>query len=123
MAMSTTPKMSAPDATTMKPGTNTPFGALKQVDAGLLSVGYAEAGPPDGPAVILLHGWPYDIHSYADVTPLLASAGYRVIVPYLCAATAPPASFQMRRTGMASNRSSGSTSSRSWISSASTWRS
>jgi pimeloyl-ACP methyl ester carboxylesterase len=83
MAMSTTPKMSAPDATTMKPGTNTPFGALKQVDAGLLSVGYAEAGPPDGPAVILLHGWPYDIHSYADVTPLLASAGYRVIVPYL----------------------------------------
>ena len=60
-----------------------PFGALKQVDAGLLSVGYAEAGPPDGPAVILLHGWPYDIHSYGDVTRLLASAGYRVIVPYL----------------------------------------
>jgi pimeloyl-ACP methyl ester carboxylesterase len=69
--------------TTMKPGTNPPFGALKQVDAGLLSVGYAEAGPRDGPAVILLHGWPYDIHSYADVTRLLASAGYRVIVPYL----------------------------------------
>jgi pimeloyl-ACP methyl ester carboxylesterase len=69
--------------TTMKPGTNPPFGALKEVDAGLLSVGYAEAGPPDGPAVILLHGWPYDIHSYADVTRLLASAGYRVIVPYL----------------------------------------
>jgi pimeloyl-ACP methyl ester carboxylesterase len=67
----------------MEPGTNPPFGALKQVDAGLLSVGYAEAGPPDGPAVILLHGWPYDIHSYADVTRLLASAGYRVIVPYL----------------------------------------
>ena len=59
------------------------FGTLKQVDAGVLSVGYAEAGPGDGPAVILLHGWPYDIHSYADVTPLLASAGYRVIVPYL----------------------------------------
>jgi pimeloyl-ACP methyl ester carboxylesterase len=75
--------MSATDATTMKPGTTTPFGALKQVDAGLLSVGYAEAGPPDGPAVILLHGWPYDIHSYADVSRLLASAGYRVIVPYL----------------------------------------
>ena len=69
--------------TTMKPRTNPPFGALKQVDAGLLSVGYAEAGPPDGPAVILLHGWPYDIHSYAHVTRLLASAGYRVIVPYL----------------------------------------
>jgi pimeloyl-ACP methyl ester carboxylesterase len=75
--------MSATDATEMKPGTNTPFGALQQVDAGLLSVGYAEAGPPDGPAVILLHGWPYDIHSYADVSRLVASAGYRVIVPYL----------------------------------------
>jgi pimeloyl-ACP methyl ester carboxylesterase len=60
-----------------------PFGALKQIDAGLLRVGYAEAGPPDSPAVILLHGWPYDIHSYVEVTPLLASAGYRVIVPYL----------------------------------------
>src|SRR5215475_14275789 len=61
----------------------TPFGTLKQVDAGPLSVGYAEAGPPSGPAVLLRHGWPYDIHSYADATPLLASAGYRVIVPYL----------------------------------------
>jgi pimeloyl-ACP methyl ester carboxylesterase len=59
------------------------FHPLKQIDAGLLRVGYAEAGPPDSPAVILLHGWPYDIHSYAAVTPLLASAGYRVIVPYL----------------------------------------
>ena len=58
-------------------------GALKQVDAGLLSVGYAEAGPAHGRAVVLLHGWPYDIHSYADVMPVLASAGYRVIVPYL----------------------------------------
>jgi pimeloyl-ACP methyl ester carboxylesterase len=62
---------------------STSFGALKQVDAGVLDVGYAEAGPGDGPAVMLLHGWPYDIHSYAEVTPLLASAGYRVIVPYL----------------------------------------
>jgi pimeloyl-ACP methyl ester carboxylesterase len=62
---------------------DTPFGALKQIDAGLLSVGYAEAGPADGRPVILLHGWPYDIHSYAGVTPMLASAGYRVIVPYL----------------------------------------
>src|SRR4029453_1349919 len=69
--------------TTMKPGTNPPFGALKQVDAGLLSVGYAEAGPRAGPAAIFLHGWPYEICSYADVTRLLASAGYRVIVPYL----------------------------------------
>lgn len=68
---------------TIKPGTNTSFGSLKQIDAGVLSVGYAEAGPAAGPAVILLHGWPYDIHSYVDVAPLLASAGYRVIVPYL----------------------------------------
>jgi pimeloyl-ACP methyl ester carboxylesterase len=67
----------------IKPGANTSFGPLKQVDAGLLSVGYAEAGPADGPVVILLHGWPYDIHSYVDVVPLLATAGYRVIVPYL----------------------------------------
>ena len=59
------------------------FGALKQIDAGVLNVGYAEAGPSDGRAVVLLHGWPYDIHSYADVAPLLAQAGYRVIVPYL----------------------------------------
>src|SRR5712691_6396405 len=79
--MSTPRRMSATGTTT--PGTNASFGALKQVDAGLLSVGYAEAGPPDGRAVILLHGWPYDIHSYADVTPLLAARGYRVIVPYL----------------------------------------
>ena len=71
------------DLPTIKPGTNTSFGALKQVDAGVLNVGYAEAGPADGPAVLLLHGWPYDIHSYVDVAPLLASAGYRVIVPYL----------------------------------------
>jgi pimeloyl-ACP methyl ester carboxylesterase len=69
------------DAT--KRGTNRSFGPLKQIDAGLLNVGYAEAGPADGRAVILLHGWPYDIHSYVDVAPLLASAGYRVIVPYL----------------------------------------
>ncbi|HEY2557926.1 MAG TPA: alpha/beta hydrolase [Diaminobutyricibacter sp.] len=59
------------------------FGSLKQIEAGVLSVGYAEAGPDDGPAVVLLHGWPYDIHSFAEVTPLLAAAGYRVIVPWL----------------------------------------
>jgi pimeloyl-ACP methyl ester carboxylesterase len=70
-------------AAAIKPATNTSFAALKQIDAGLLNVGYAEAGPADGPAVILLHGWPYDIHSYVDVAPLLAQAGYRVIVPYL----------------------------------------
>src|SRR5690348_619695 len=67
----------------IKPGTNTLFAPLKQIDAGVLNVGYAEAGPPDGPPVILLHGWPYDIHSFVDVAPLLASGGYRVIVPYL----------------------------------------
>jgi pimeloyl-ACP methyl ester carboxylesterase len=67
----------------IKPGTNTSFSSLKQIDAGLLNVGYAEAGPANGPPVILLHGWPYDIYSFVDVAPLLASAGYRVIVPYL----------------------------------------
>ncbi|GLS36200.1 alpha/beta hydrolase [Mesorhizobium tianshanense] len=66
---------------TVKPRTS--FSSLKQIDAGLLSVGYAEDGPADGPPVILLHGWPYDIYSYVDVAPLLADAGYRVIVPYL----------------------------------------
>jgi pimeloyl-ACP methyl ester carboxylesterase len=67
----------------IKPGTNTSFGPLKQIDAGLLNVGYAEAGPANGPPVILLHGWPYDIYSFVDVAPLLGSAGYRVIVPYV----------------------------------------
>src|SRR5919199_4884081 len=71
------------DGSTLKSGTHTSFGSLKQIDAGLLNVGYAEAGPANGPAVILLHGWPYDIHSYVDVAPLLAAKGYRVIVPYL----------------------------------------
>jgi len=67
----------------IKPGTNKSFAPLKQIDAGVLSVGYAEAGPADGPPVLLLHGWPYDIHAFVDVAPLLASAGYRVIVPYV----------------------------------------
>jgi pimeloyl-ACP methyl ester carboxylesterase len=58
-------------------------GPLKQIEAGVLNIGYAEAGPSGGPLVILLHGWPYDIHSFVDVAPLLASRGYRVIVPYL----------------------------------------
>jgi pimeloyl-ACP methyl ester carboxylesterase len=71
------------DVRAFKPGTNTSFASLKQIDAGLLNIGYAEAGPADGEPVILLHGWPYDIHSFVDVAPLLASAGYRVIVPYL----------------------------------------
>jgi pimeloyl-ACP methyl ester carboxylesterase len=67
----------------IKPGANTSFAPLKQIDAGVLNVGYAEAGPAQGPVVILLHGWPYDIYSFVDVTPVLASAGYRVIVPYV----------------------------------------
>ncbi|HUI94220.1 MAG TPA: alpha/beta hydrolase [Xanthobacteraceae bacterium] len=62
---------------------NTSLGPLKQIEAGLLSVAYAEVGPADGPVVLLLHGWPYDIHSYVEVAPLLASAGYRSIIPYL----------------------------------------
>jgi pimeloyl-ACP methyl ester carboxylesterase len=68
--------------TSATPGTGASFGPVKQIEAGVLNTGYVEAGPADGPAVILLHGWPYDVHSYADVTPALASAGYRVIVPF-----------------------------------------
>ncbi|MER5368115.1 alpha/beta hydrolase [Streptomyces sp. NPDC002722] len=70
-------------APTAAPGSHTSFAALKQVRAGLLNVGYAEAGPVHGPVVICLHGWPYDIHSFVDVAPLLAAEGYRVIVPHL----------------------------------------
>jgi pimeloyl-ACP methyl ester carboxylesterase len=79
MADAAEPAVIAP----ITPGTTTSFGSFQQVDAGLLNVGYAEAGPADGSAVLLLHGWPYDIYSYADVTPALAAAGYRVIVPYV----------------------------------------
>lgn len=68
---------------TVTPGTHTEFATLKQVKAGVLDIGYAEAGPAHGPVVICLHGWPYDIHSFVDVAPLLADLGYRVIVPYL----------------------------------------
>jgi pimeloyl-ACP methyl ester carboxylesterase len=69
--------------TTNPPATTASFGPLRQVDAGVLDVGYAEAGPAGGSAVLLLHGWPYDIHSYVEVAPLLAAAGYRVVVPHL----------------------------------------
>jgi pimeloyl-ACP methyl ester carboxylesterase len=72
-----------PQLPAIKAGTNTSFASLKQVDAGVLNVGYAEAGPANGPVVVLLHGWPYDIYAFVDVAPILASAGYRVIVPYL----------------------------------------
>src|SRR6202790_2404422 len=67
----------------VKPDGRKGFAPLKQIRAGVLDVGYVEDGPADGPAVLLLHGWPYDIHSYVDVAPILAAAGYRVIVPYL----------------------------------------
>ncbi|HEY6575777.1 MAG TPA: alpha/beta hydrolase, partial [Mycobacterium sp.] len=73
----------APTASSAPPGGHTAFRSYKQVDAGVLNIGYAEDGPADGPPVILLHGWPYDIHSYVDVAPLLADRGFRVIVPYL----------------------------------------
>ena len=62
---------------------DTSFGPLKQIEAGLLNIGYAEAGPANGRPVVLLHGWPYDIYSFVDVAPLLAAKGYRVIVPYM----------------------------------------
>ena len=71
------------DIPAVKGGNHTSFGSIKQIDAGVLNVGYAETGPANGKVVILLHGWPYDIHSFVDVAPLLASAGYRVIVPHL----------------------------------------
>ncbi|MEV6833884.1 alpha/beta hydrolase [Streptomyces sp. NPDC051133] len=73
----------APTVPAVAPGTHTAFRTLKHVRAGVLDIGYAEAGPAHGPVVLCLHGWPYDIHSYVDVAPLLADLGYRVIVPYL----------------------------------------
>lgn len=79
--LAATPFVSIP-AAFAQPGSAS-FGAIRQVDAGTLSIGYAEAGPAHGRPVILLHGWPYDIHTYVDVVPILAAAGYRVIVPYL----------------------------------------
>src|SRR5438128_3904717 len=70
-------------ATTTTPGNiSASFASLKQIDAGLLNVGFAEVGSSKGSPVILLHGWPYDIYSFVDVAPLLASAGFRVIIPY-----------------------------------------
>lgn len=76
-------KSGAPTASTNTITSSASFAEIKQIDAGVLNVGYAEVGPAKGPVVILLHGWPYDIHSFVDVAPRLASAGYRVIVPYL----------------------------------------
>jgi pimeloyl-ACP methyl ester carboxylesterase len=76
--------MALPTSAASSPAaSDTRFGAVRQIDAGLLNVGYVDAGPADGPVVLLLHGWPYDIHSYVEVVPLLAAAGYRAIIPYL----------------------------------------
>ncbi|MFF8866451.1 alpha/beta fold hydrolase [Streptomyces sp. NPDC015139] len=72
-----------PTVPVVAPGTHTSFDTLKHVRAGVLDVGFAEAGPAHGPVVLCLHGWPYDIHSFVDVAPLLAAQGYRVVVPYL----------------------------------------
>jgi hypothetical protein len=84
---------------------NTSLGSLKQIEAGVLNVGYAEAGPSDGPAVMLLHGWPYDIHTFAEASALLAAAGSRVIVPYLrrygTTRFAPPRHCQRRTRSVA----------------------
>jgi pimeloyl-ACP methyl ester carboxylesterase len=76
-------KTNAKNIISSKPEMNTSFDTIKQINAGVLNVGYAEAGPSNGPPVILLHGWPYDIYSFVDVAPLLAAKGYRVIIPYL----------------------------------------
>src|SRR3569623_1560211 len=64
-------------------GSTASFGPIKQIDAGVLNVGYVDVGPSNGPVAILLHGWPYDIHSFVEVAPILVQAGYRVIVPYV----------------------------------------
>jgi hypothetical protein len=85
----------------IKPGMHNSLGPLKQIDAGALNVGYAEAGPADGPAVILPHGWPYDIYSFVDVAPLLASASYP---SRICAAMARRDFFQVKRPATASSR-------------------
>src|SRR5688572_33228574 len=73
----------ANQAHSLNPGDSVSLGPLKQGDAGLLNMGYADVGPSSGQPVVLLHGWPYDIHTFVDVAPLLASRGYRAIVPYL----------------------------------------
>lgn len=80
-ALGTNDAVNASTSSPLKPARD--IGPIKQIRAGVLNVGYAEAGPADGPAVILFHGWPYDIHTYVDVAPLLAAKGYRVIIPHL----------------------------------------
>lgn len=75
-------RINSNDLATAKHRSNKSFETIKQIDAGILNVGYVEEGPVDGPVAILLHGWPYDIHAFVDVAPLLVAAGYRVIIPY-----------------------------------------
>src|SRR5689334_10511246 len=82
-ALAQSSKPNPASVSAIKPGTNTSFGPLKQIDAGVLSISYVEAGPASVKPVILLHGWPYDIHSFVDVAPLLMAKGYRIIVPFL----------------------------------------
>lgn len=83
MGTSANAQSTTSSATVVKPVSDNPFNNIKQINAGVLNVGYVDAGPANGPVVLLLHGWPYDIHSYIDVVPLLTAKGYRVIVPYL----------------------------------------
>ena len=83
MGTSANAQSTTSSATVVKPVSDNPFNNIKQINAGVLNVGYVDAGPANGPVVLLLHGWPYDIHSYVDVVPLLTAKGYRVIVPYL----------------------------------------
>src|SRR6476659_6925797 len=83
VATSTSARCTSPPPPAAPPSPHTSFASLKHIDADALNVGYAEDGPADSPPVILLHGWPYDIHSYVDVAPILAAKGYRVLVPYL----------------------------------------
>jgi pimeloyl-ACP methyl ester carboxylesterase len=96
--------------------TGTVFGLVRQIKAGVLNTGYVEAGPTDGPAVVLLHGWPYGIHSFAEATPLLAAEGYRVIVPPSAARPDTPS------TGASSPSSSGNSPHRTGPSTTTHWR-
>ncbi|MEP7077183.1 MAG: alpha/beta hydrolase, partial [Acidobacteriota bacterium] len=82
-SLSESVQVGSKDTAATTAGVKSSFGPLKQIDAGVLNVGYAEEGPADGTPVILLHGWPYDIYSFVDVAPILAAKGYRVIVPFL----------------------------------------
>lgn len=106
-------RLARADGPAARPRSNAAFVSIKQIDAGLLNVGYAEAGPAKGPAVVLLHGWPYDIHAFVDVVPILAAAGFRVIVPSL-RGHGTTRFLSNDTVRMPSSPRSRSTSSRSW---------